>query len=146
MKAGFVTFVSLAVASGATTPVPAAGVGTIIWSTTTTSLLVWNGTAWVATAAGGSGGGYTTTAQATSFTETATSGEVIRRITAPGQTVTLPTAVGNTAKLTYKLMVAGTFIIDGAGTETVEGALTATLSTQDQAVTLISDNANWIII
>lgn len=145
MKTGYITFVSLAVALGATTPVPAAGVGTQIWSTTTTTLLVWNGTAWVATASGGAGG-YTVTSQATSFTETATTGEVLRKITATGQTVTLPTAVGNTAKLSYKLMVAGTFIIDGAGTETVEGALTATLSTQDQVLTLMSDNANWIAV
>lgn len=97
-------------------------------------------------AASGGGGGYTYATSAASFTETATSGEKITTITASGQTVTLPTAVGNTAKLTYKLMVAGTLTIDGNAAETIDGALTATLTTQYEAITLISTNANWVVI
>ena len=46
-----------AVASGATTPVPAEGAGAIIWSTTTASLLVWNGSSWGPLASSGGGGG-----------------------------------------------------------------------------------------
>lgn len=91
-------------------------------------------------------GGYTYATAAASYTETATSGEKIVAITATGQTVTLPTAVGNKAKLTYKLMVAGTFTIDGAGAETIDGGLTAVLLNQYEAVTIISDNAGWKVI
>ncbi|VTU32358.1 hypothetical protein H4CHR_02995 [Variovorax sp. PBS-H4] len=42
---GPLTLVSLALASGATTPVPAA-VGSMVWSTTTSSVLIWNGSSW----------------------------------------------------------------------------------------------------
>lgn len=91
------------------------------------------------------GGPYTYATTAVSYTETATSGEKIVTVTATGQTVTLPTAVGNTAKLTFKLMVAGTLVIDGAGAETIDDALTATISAQYAAITLVSTNAGWVI-
>jgi hypothetical protein len=45
----------LAVASGATTPNPGQD-GVIIWSTTTSSHLIWHGTAWAALSGGGGGG------------------------------------------------------------------------------------------
>jgi len=90
-------------------------------------------------------GVFTTTAQASSFTETATTGIVIRRITATGQTVTLPTAVGNSAQIVIKLMVTGTVTINTTSSQTIDGALTATLDTQYQTISLVSDGANWII-
>lgn len=115
------------------------------WEKDTKKLKVGDGaTAWTALAY--FSGGYTVTSVAASYTETATSGEKIVKVTASGQTVTLPTAVGNTAKLTFKLMVAGTLTIDGAGTETIDEALTAVLTSQYAAVTIVSDNANWIIV
>jgi hypothetical protein len=39
--------VNLAIALGATTPVPSGGAGSIAWSTTTGGPLAWNGSAWV---------------------------------------------------------------------------------------------------
>lgn len=102
----------------------------------------WNALAYLTSAAGG----YTVTSVAASYTETTTSGEKVIKVMASGQTVTLPTAVGNTAKLTYKLMVAGTFTIDGNLAETIDGGLTAVLLNQYEAVTIISDNANWQVI
>lgn len=92
------------------------------------------------------GGGYTVASVAASYTETATSGEKVVKVTASGQTVTLPTAVGNAAKLTFKLMVAGTLTIDGSGVETIDGAATYGLTAQYETVTLVSDGANWIVI
>ena len=89
---------------------------------------------------------YNITSHATSDTETATSGYNVIKITASGQTVTLPTAVGNTGLFVIKLMVAGTVVVDGNASETIDGGLTATLSTQYEAITIVSDNANWIII
>lgn len=51
------SFPSYAIASGASTPVPSEGTGSVVWSTTTASLLVWNGSSWGALAASGGGGG-----------------------------------------------------------------------------------------
>lgn len=93
----------------------------------------------------GGGGGYTYATTAVGYTETATSGEKIVAVTASGQTIVLPTAVGNTAKLTFKLMVAGTLTLDGNGAQTIDGGATAVLTEQYQSATLYSDNANWIV-
>lgn len=82
------------------------------------------------------------------YTETATSGEfVILADLAAGFTIVLPTAVGNTAKITVKKMqAAGSIVVDGSGTQTIDGGLTATLTSQYEAITIVSDNANWWII
>ena len=63
-------------------------------------------------------------------------------------TISLYTAVGNLGrKLTIK-KTDSTFnkvIIDGAGTETLDGALTRSLATQYESVTIESDNFNWLV-
>lgn len=101
---------------------------------------------WAVPSGGGGGGGYTVASQGASYSEAATSGEKVVKVTATA-TVTLPTAVGNTAKLTFKKMFSGgTVTLDGAGTETIDGGLTAVLSDQYEAVTIVSDNANWLVI
>jgi hypothetical protein len=41
-----VGLVSLAIADGATTPVPKDGAGSLVWSSVTGTTMVWNGTAW----------------------------------------------------------------------------------------------------
>jgi hypothetical protein len=46
----------LAVATGATTPVPSGGAGSLIWSTTASTPLVWDGTHWVRCYSGGGSG------------------------------------------------------------------------------------------
>ncbi len=93
-----------------------------------------------------SGGGYTYASVSASYTETATTGEKVVAVTASGQTVTLPTAVGNTAKFHFKLMVAGTLTLDGSGAQTIDGGATAVLTAQYEAITIVSDNANWLVI
>lgn len=97
-------------------------------------------------AVGPTGATYTYATSAVSFTETATTGDKVTTITATGQVVTLPTAVGNTARLTYKLMVAGTLVIDGAGAETIDTAPTATLIARYASISLVSDNAGWLVV
>lgn len=118
--------------------VPASGGGT-------TNFLRADGT-W---AAPPSGGGYTVTSVSTTYTETATSGtKVIRANTTGGTfTINLPTAVGNTATIIIK-KVAGTpsLVVDANGTQTIDGGLTATLAKVNESITLLSDNANWIIV
>lgn len=46
---------ALAVAADAVTPVPDGGAGSMIWSTTALSLLVWDGAKWAAIGTGGGG-------------------------------------------------------------------------------------------
>lgn len=59
-------------------------------------------------------------------------------------TLTLPTAVGNTNRYTVKC-VSGTCVVDGAGTETIDGTATITFLAQS-SVDLISDGANFNVI
>jgi len=61
-------------------------------------------------------------------------------------TVTLPTAVGISGRqYTIKNSASGNITIDGNGTETIDGSLTAVLIPYT-SLTVVSDNANWIII
>jgi hypothetical protein len=121
------------------------------WETDAKKLKIGDGaTAWNSLAYYGTGGGggfsYTVSSVAASYSETATSGYKVVKVTASGQTIALPTAVGNTAQFTFKLMVAGTLTIDGAGAQTIDGGLTAVLLSQYEAITIISDNANWQVV
>lgn len=60
--------------------------------------------------------------------------------------VTMPTAVGNTARYTIKNVGAGTVTIDTTGVETIDGSLTAPLPVQYTSLDLVSDGTNWNII
>jgi len=106
----------------------------------------WRGDGTWATPSGGGSYSYTVTSQSVSYAETATSGDQVVLVTGAAVTVTLPTAVGNTARFTFKLMVAGTMTLDGAGAETIDGAATASTAVQYTAITIVSDNANWVIV
>lgn len=81
-----------------------------------------------------------------SYVEVATNAEKVVKVAASGLTITLPSAVGNTARLTYKLMVAGNLTIAAATGQTIDDGATAVLVSRYAAITLVSDNANWIII
>jgi hypothetical protein len=93
-------------------------------------------------------GAYSIQTKTAGYTATETSGDIIVKADlAAGFTIVLPTAVNNKARFTFKKMqAAGAIIIDGAGTETIDGGLTATLSNQYESITLVSDNANWSIV
>lgn len=60
--------------------------------------------------------------------------------------ITMPTAVGNTARYTIKNVGAGTVTIDTTGGETIDGSLTAPLPVQYTSLDLVSDGTNWNII
>lgn len=69
--------------------------------------------------------------------------------TATGFTLTLPTAVGIEGKEFYIKKISGdsnTGLIEGDGTETIDGALNFGLYGQWEAVKLVSDNSNWQIL
>lgn len=62
-------------------------------------------------------------------------------------TVNLPTAVGISG-MKYQIKRLGTanVTIDGNSTETIDGLTTLILYNQNSSITIISDNANWVII
>lgn len=84
-------------------------------------------------------------AKATSYTLTATDNVI--EVTATGQTMTLPTAVGiSGTEYCIKLTASGTVTVATTSSQTIDGQTTYTLSAQYKYVTVKSNNANWIII
>lgn len=64
-------------------------------------------------------------------------------------TLTLPTAAGHIGERFFFKRInstAGNTIIDGSGSETIDGDLTYTLTNQWQMVEIESDGTNWIIV
>jgi hypothetical protein len=62
-------------------------------------------------------------------------------------TINLPTAV---AGLRYEIKkidaTSNAVTIDGFGSETIDGGLTAVINTQYESVTIVSDGTNWFIV
>ena len=103
----------------------------------------------VPTGTGGGGTPYVVTTRTAGYTETATTGEQLALCSlAGGFTAILPAASGNVAKLGFKKMLAaGQITISRAGTDLIDGASTAVLNNQYEAITLMSDgSANWEIV
>lgn len=90
--------------------------------------------------------GYVPVTRGTSYTETTRMGELVVLVTGSAVTVTLPSAVNNFARLTFKLTVAGTMTLAAAGGQTIDGGATAVVTAQGTSLTLISDASNWQII
>jgi len=84
-------------------------------------------------------------AKSTSYT--ATISDNVIEVTATGQTITLPTAVGIQGRhYTIKLTASGTGTVATTSSQTIDGSTTYSLSAQYKYVTVQSNNANWIII
>jgi hypothetical protein len=89
-----------------------------------------------------------TTVTATSYTA---AGEHVILVdddaAAAAVTITLPTAVtANTMYHIKKLGTTANVIVDGDGTEEIDGALTAVLTTQYESIMVISDGTAWHVI
>jgi hypothetical protein len=152
---GTVTSVSVVSANGfAGSVATATTTPAITLSTTITGILKGNGTAISAATAGTdyltpSDVAYSVASITTTHSETATKGtKILKADTSGGAfTITLPTAVGNTATIIIKKVSgSATLTIDGAGTETIDGGTTASIVEVYESVTLISDNSNWQIV
>lgn len=88
-----------------------------------------------------------TTAATYNATATSNTQIILCDTTSNTVTVTLPTAVGNTAVYHIKkLIAANTMVIDPFNTETIDGSATVTVSAQYETLTLVSDNTNWSVI
>jgi len=84
-------------------------------------------------------------ATAVSLTANATQSTI--NVTATGQTITLPTAVGIQGKVyVIKFTAVGSVTVATTSAQTIDGATTAVLSTQYESITVQSTGANWIII
>lgn len=92
---------------------------------------------------------YTVISVTSTHNETATSGtKIIKADTTSGAfTINLPTAAGNEATIIIK-KTGGTaaLTVDGSGTQTIDGGLTAVINKVYESITLISDNTNWQIV
>jgi hypothetical protein len=92
---------------------------------------------------------YVTTISST-VTITETSGDNIYKVdcTSGNITITLPTAVSNTAKYTFEKIdsSANTLTVDADGTETINGVTTKVIGVRYKSFTIVSDNSNWVDI
>ena len=79
------------------------------------------------------------------YTAGATSGTDYVYLIAGAHTGTLPTAVGNTNRYTFKNNHSAAVTLDGDGTETIDGTANIQIAPED-SVDLISDNSNWRVI
>jgi hypothetical protein len=83
------------------------------------------------------------------YTATASDHTIICDATSGAFTINLPTAVGITGRVYVikKIDATGNAItVDGATTETIDGALTKLVNTQYLSVTIQSNGTNWYII
>lgn len=78
---------------------------------------------------------------------TATIADNVIEVTATGQTITLPTAVGIQGRhYTIKLTASGSCTVATTSSQTIDGSTTYSLSAQYKYVTIQSNNVNWNII
>lgn len=84
-------------------------------------------------------------AKSGSYTLTAYDNKI--EVTATGQTMTLPTAVGVTGQeYTIKLTASGSCTVATTSSQTIDGSTTYSLVSQYKYVTVQSNGANWIVI
>lgn len=95
-------------------------------------------------------GGLTTTVTSQSVNYSVANADSTVLVAATGKVVTLPSATagyGAGRQFTVKLTASGTCTITNAtGAQTIDGALSYTLSAQYKYVTVQSDGANWNVI
>lgn len=88
-------------------------------------------------------------AKSGAYTLTAEDGLVIADASGGTFTLTLPTAVGITGRV-YRVKkidaTANVVTVDANGAETIDGAVTATLTIQYEAITVVSDGTEWWVL
>lgn len=112
-----------------------------VLSTNGSGVLSWS------TVSGGSGitrsvNNISTTTNAGSTAST----DYVYNVTSGTFTLTMPTAASNTNRYTIKQSGTGVLTIATTSSQTIDGSTTYTMSKQYQAIDLISDGTNWIIV
>ena len=83
-------------------------------------------------------------------TITSTSGLVVilANATSGNIVVNIPTAVGNSSRITVKKTDSSTntVTLTASGAQTIDGASTTTLTKQYESVDIVTNNSNWFII
>jgi hypothetical protein len=94
------------------------------------------------------GSGTVATITASTYTVLSTDSLVKMDTTSNDVTVTLPLASTETGKIKAfkKMATANTAIIDGNGSETIDGSLTFSFVNNKEAYTIMSDGSNWVIV
>lgn len=85
------------------------------------------------------------TAKTSDYTITTNDGVILANPSGGAFTLTLPTASGSAGR-TYSVVMSGggqPVTLDGKNSETIDGALTTSLSSTGTALTVISDGSNW---
>lgn len=88
-------------------------------------------------------------AKSADYTLTGSDVVVLFTTGASNRTATLPAAASSTGKVFYIKKVdsgAGTVIIDGNASETIDGATTYTITIQYEAITIVCDGSAWYIL
>ncbi len=108
------------------------------------------GEAWLDTSTSGTGTeSLALVTKTAAYTATDSDTVILCDATAGAFTVTLPTAVGRTGKVFYIKKIdatANAVTIAGDGAETIDGETTQSISTQYNALKLISDGSEWHIL
>lgn len=107
------------------------------------------GMAWLDTSITALGGLLAVTTKTADYTAVSTDSVILVDATGGAVTITLPTAVGISGKAFYiKRLNAGanTVTVDANAAETVDDGLTAVLTVQYEAITIVSDNVEWWIV
>lgn len=97
----------------------------------------------------GTGGGSTTTLPYTAVNSTygVITSDCVIECTSGTFTVTLPTAVGIEGQyFIIKNSGTGVITVDGYSSETIDGAANKLLAVQNESITVVSNDTNWIIV
>lgn len=82
------------------------------------------------------------------YTALGTDNVILADDTSGSITINLPAAASSTGKIYYvkKLSASNSVTVDGADSETIDGATTQVLSTQYDALAIVCDGTGWYII
>jgi hypothetical protein len=116
--------------------------------TTNNALYFWNPTGTPAWHSAGGAATFSWSTKTTTYTITTSDTGILADATSGAFTVTLPTAVGSTARYAIKKKdaSANTVTVATTSSQTIDGASTVVLSDQDSYVEVMSDGANWYVV
>jgi|DEB19_MinimDraft_3_1074340.scaffolds.fasta_scaffold105143_2 hypothetical protein len=98
-------------------------------------------------AGGGTDYSYTILTKTATYSVADTDGQNVLVLASNTITINLYAVAGNAGKtITVKNAGAGTITIDASGSETIDGALTQTISAANQSLTLVCTGSAWVLI